>query len=186
MGSIDYPFNPISVALGSNASFVARSIDVEARHLQSVIRRAHAHNGAAFVEILQNCNIFNDGAFESLTDKEAKADTQLLLEHGKPLVFGKDRDRGLRMRGHSLEAVRAADAVGEDSFLMHDETDLGLAFLLSQIAEPGFPTPVGVFRAVDRPTYESLMADQVGDAKKRWGHGNVDALLKHGDTWTVA
>src|SRR6266436_1880252 len=105
MGSIDYPFDPIALALGAEASFVARSIDVEAKHLQEIVRRAHEHRGTSFVEILQNCNIFNDGAFADLTEKEMKADTQLLLEHGKPLIFGKNRDKGMRMRGHSLEVV---------------------------------------------------------------------------------
>jgi len=185
MGSIDYPFNPISVALGSNAAFVARSIDVEAKHLQAVIRRAHEHSGAAFVEILQNCNIFNDGAFESLTDKDRKAETQLVLEHGRPLIFGKNRDRGIRMRGHSLEVVTLGSDSTESDLIVHDETDQGLAFLLSQIGQPEFPTPVGVFRAMNRPTYEQMMVDQVKLAKERLGEGNLENLLTRGDTWTV-
>jgi 2-oxoglutarate ferredoxin oxidoreductase subunit beta len=186
MGSIDYPFNPISVALGSNAAFVARTIDVEAKHLQAIIRRAHEHSGAAFVEILQNCNIFNDGAFESLTDKDRKADTQLILEHGQPLIYGKNRDKGIRLRGHSLEAVGLGDTVTESDLIVHDETDQGLAFLLSQIGPPEFPAPVGVFRAVSRPTYEQMMMDQVMTAKQRTGEGNLEHLLHHGDTWTVS
>lgn len=186
MGSIDYPFNPISVALGSNAAFVARSIDVEAKHLQSIIRRAHEHSGAAFVEILQNCNIFNDGAFESLTDKDKKTDTQLILEHGRPLVFGKNRDKGIRMRGHSLEVVSLGGGIAESDLIVHDETDQGLAFLLSQISPPEFPSPVGVFRAVNRPTYDQMMADQVTASKQRLGEGSVEGLLHRGDTWTVS
>jgi 2-oxoglutarate ferredoxin oxidoreductase subunit beta len=186
MGSVDYPFNPISVALGSNASFVARTIDVEAKHLQAIVRRAHEHSGAAFVEILQNCNIFNDGAFESLTDKETKADTQLVLEHGRPLIFGRNHDRGIRMRGHSLEVVTLGDGVAESDLIVHDETDQGLAFLLSQVQAPDFPTPVGVFRAVKRPTYEQMMVEQVEASKQRLGEGNVEELLRRGDTWTVS
>jgi len=186
MGSVDYPFNPISVVLGSNASFVARTIDVEAKHLQAIVKRAHEHSGAAFVEILQNCNIFNDGAFESLTDKEMKSDTQLVLEHGRPLIFGNNRDRGIRMRGHSLEVTKLGDGVTESDLIVHDETDQGLAFLLSQIQPPDFPTPVGVFRAVKRPTYEQMMTEQVAAAKERMGEGDLDNLLKRGDTWTVS
>jgi 2-oxoglutarate ferredoxin oxidoreductase subunit beta len=185
MGSIDYPFNPIAVALGSDGAFVARSVDVEAKHLQAIIRRAYDHPGAAFVEILQNCNIFNDGAFESLTDKETKADTQLVLEHGQPLIFGKNRDRGIRMRGHSLEVVQLGNAVSESDLVVHDETDPTLSFLLSHMGPPEFPTPVGVFRAVKRPTYEELTTRQVGASKQRFGEGNLADLLSGGETWTV-
>jgi len=186
LGSVDYPFNPISVALGSEASFVARSIDVEAKHLQEVIRRAHEHSGTSFVEILQNCNIFNDGAFGDLTEKDTKADSQLLLEHGKPLLFGKNRDRGLRMRGHSLEVVQLGDGVTEADVIVHDERDSALAFLLSVIRPPDFPTPMGVFRAVDRPTYESVLNSQIRSAKERQGEGHLQQLLNRGDTWTVS
>jgi 2-oxoglutarate ferredoxin oxidoreductase subunit beta len=185
MGSIDYPFNPISVALGSDGGFVARSIDVEAKHLQSIIRRAYEHPGAAFVEILQNCNIFNDGAFESLTDKETKSDAQLLLENGQPLIFGKNRDRGIRMRGHSLEVVQLGNGMTESDLVVHDETDPTLSFLLSHMEPPEFPTPVGVFRAVKRATYEELTTKQLGTSKQRLGEGDLTELLSGGDTWIV-
>ena len=186
LGSVDFPFNPISVALGSEATFVARSVDVEAKHLQDIIRRAYEHRGTSFVEILQNCNIFNDGAFDDLTTKETKADTQLLLEHGKPLIFGKNRDKGIRMRGHSLEVVQLGGGVTEADILVHDETDSALAFLLSIIGPPKFPTPIGVFHAVDRPIYEGIVAEQIRAAKQRQGEGNLDNLLSRGDTWTVS
>jgi 2-oxoglutarate ferredoxin oxidoreductase subunit beta len=134
-GSVDHPFNPVSVALGADGTFVARSIDVEAKHLQYLIRRAYAHRGTAFIEILQNCNIFNDGAFASLTDKDVKAEHQLVLEHGKPLIFGKNRDKGLRMRGHSLYVVQLGNGITENDLVIHDENDSALAFLLSLLGQ---------------------------------------------------
>ncbi len=184
-GSVDHPFNPISVALGAEATFVARSLDVETKHLQDIIGRAAAHHGTSFVEILQNCNIFNDGAFATLTDRETKADTQLVLEHGKPLVFGKNRDKGLRMRGHALEVVAIGNGISESDLVVHDEQDAALGFLLSLIGPPAFPTPVGVFRAVDRPTYEGILAEQIRTAKQGQGEGDLEKLLNSGDTWTV-
>ena len=186
-GSVDSPFHPVALALGADASFVARSIDVEAKHLQETIRRAHEHRGTAFVEILQNCNIFNDGAFESLTDREIKADTQLVLEQGKPMVFGKNRDRGIRVgSGLHLEVVKLGNGMSEKDLLVHDEQDRTLATLLARLGPPEFPTPVGVFYAVERPRYEVAVADQITRARTRAGAGDLDALLASGDTWTVA
>jgi len=184
-GSIDYPIQPITVALGAEGSFVARTIDVEAKHLQDMIRRAYEHRGTSFIEVLQNCNIFNDGAFESLTDKETKADTQLVLEHGQPLIFGKNRDKGLRMRGHKLEVVPLGAGVSERDLLVHDETNDALAFLLSSMRQPEFPTPIGVFRAVQRSTYDDAINAQIHDAQARQGAGDLDALFGRGDTWEV-
>jgi 2-oxoglutarate ferredoxin oxidoreductase subunit beta len=186
LGSADYPFSPISVALGADSSFVARTVDVEAKHLQDIIRRAHEHRGTSFVEILQNCNIFNDGAFSALTEKDTKADAQLLLEHGKPLIFGKARDKGIRLRGHALEVVQLGNGVTEADLLVHDETDPVLAFLLSTMSPPKLPTPIGVFRAVTRETYESIVTEQMQTAKQRQGEGDLEELLNRGDTWTVA
>ena len=185
-GSVDHPFNPVSVALGSDGTFVARTIDVEAKHLQDMIRRASEHRGTAFVEILQNCNIFNDGAFARLTEKDVKADHQLALEHGKPLIFGKNRDKGIRMCGYSLEVVQLGNGVSESDLVVHDEKDPALGFLLSLMAPPTFPTPIGVFRAVERPTYEGILFEQIQRAKQRQGEGNLDELLSRADTWTVA
>jgi 2-oxoglutarate ferredoxin oxidoreductase subunit beta len=185
-GSVDHPFNPVSVALGVDGSFVARGIDVEAKHLQDIIRRAYEHRGTAFIEILQNCNIFNDGAFADLTEKDAKADHQLILEHGKPLIFGKNRDKGIRMRGHSLEVVQLGNGICESDLIIHDEKDSALAFLLSLMQPPAFPTPIGIFRAVERPTYEGVLEDQIRQAKQRQGDGDLEELLSRGDTWTVS
>ncbi len=185
-GSIDYPFNPISVALGSAGTFVARSIDVEAKHLQDLIRRAHEHPGTAFIEILQNCNIFNNGAYSDLTDKDTKADHTLVLEHGKPLVFGKNRDKGIRLRGHSLEVVQlGANGITEADLVVHDERDPVLAFLLSSMQPPEFPTPIGVFRAVQRPTYEEIAHEQFRKAVAQLGEGRLEELFARGDTWEV-
>jgi 2-oxoglutarate ferredoxin oxidoreductase subunit beta len=185
VGSVDHPFNPISVALGAEGTFVARSIDVEAKHLQEIIRRAHAHQGTAFVEVLQNCNIFNDGAWSTLTEKETKADSQLVLEHGEPLVFGKNRDKGIRRRGLRLEVVSLGNGIGESDLVVHDETDPALGFLVSTMGPPDFPTPIGIFRAVERPTYESVVTEQIDAARARQGAGNLEELLQRGDTWTV-
>src|SRR4029077_14429113 len=121
VGSLDHPFDPIALALGAEASFVARSVDVEAKHLQEIVRRAHEHKGTSFVEILQNCNVFNDGAFGDVTEKATKADHTLLLEHGKPLVFGKDRDQGIRLRDFQPEVVTFGNGVGESDMLVYDE-----------------------------------------------------------------
>jgi 2-oxoglutarate ferredoxin oxidoreductase subunit beta len=185
-GSVDHPFNPVSVALGADGTFVARSIDIEAKHLQEVIRRAYEHRGTAFIEIMQNCNIFNDGAFASLTEKDVKSDHQLVLEHGKPLVFGKDRDKGICMRGHALEVVQLGGGIRDSDLVIHDEKDSALAFLLSLMEPPAFPTPIGVFRAVERPTYEGVLEDQIREAMQRQGEGDLEELLNRGDTWTVS
>jgi 2-oxoglutarate/2-oxoacid ferredoxin oxidoreductase subunit beta len=186
VGSVDRPFHPISVALGAEGTFVARTIDVEAKHLQEMVRRAYEHSGTAFIEILQNCNIFNDGAFSDLTEKEIKADTQLVLEHGRPLIFGKNRNKGIRMRGHSLEVIELGqDGNTEADLIVHDEQDPVLAFLLSTMQPPHFPTPIGVFRAVTRPVYEDRLAAQVEEARAKQGVGDLDELFNRGDTWLV-
>jgi 2-oxoglutarate ferredoxin oxidoreductase subunit beta len=183
LGSVDYPFNPIAVAMGVDASFVARGIDIEAKSLQDILRRAYDHPGGAFIEILQNCNIFNDGAWESLTDKATKADTVLMLEHGKPLVFGKNRDKGIK-RGASgnLEVVSLGNGASEADILVHDETNRALAYMLGHLETP---KPVGVFHVEARPAYEDAMAKQVEVARQRQGDGDINALLNRGETWVV-
>ena len=149
-GSIDHPFDPVRLALGAGASFVARSLDVETRHLQMVLRRAHEHRGTSFVEILQNCNVFNDGAFDVLTDKASKSDHTLVLEHGRPLVFGADRDRGIRLNAAlQPEVVRLGADASERDLLVYDETNPAIAQIVATLAPP-LPTPIGVFTAVER------------------------------------
>lgn len=182
-GSVDYPFNPIAVAMGVDASFVARTIDVEAKSLQDILRRAYEHPGGAFIEILQNCNIFNDGAWERLTDKATKADTVLLLEHGKPLIFGKNRDKGVRLgAGGSLEVVTLGNGTSEADLLVHDERNRPLAYMLAHLENP---TPIGVFHAMARPAYEDAMARQVDAARQKQGDGDINDLFKGGETWVV-
>lgn len=182
-GSVDYPFNPIAVAMGVDASFVARTIDVEAKSLQDILRRAYEHPGGAFIEILQNCNIFNDGAWERLTDKATKADTVLILEHGKPLTFGKNRDKGLRLgAGGSLEVVTLGNGTSESDLLVHDERNRSLAYMLAHLENP---TPIGVFHAMARPAYEDAMAQQVDAARQKQGDGDINGLFKRGETWVV-
>jgi 2-oxoglutarate/2-oxoacid ferredoxin oxidoreductase subunit beta len=184
VGSVDYPFNPITVALGTHASFVARSIDVEQKHLGAILKRAHDHSGTAFLEIYQNCDIFNDGAFNALTDKATKADHQLVLEHGKPLIFGKNRDKGIRMKGMRPEVVALGNGVTENDLVVHDETNLSLAFMLGHF-EPPMPIPIGVFFAASRPTYEDAVNRQMADIVAKQGKGDAQELLGRGDTWRV-
>lgn len=189
LGSVDRPFNVLSVALGAEATFVARAVDTEVAHLQAVLRRAAAHKGTAFVEIYQNCNVFNDGAFDYVTDKAKRADSQLVLEHGKPLLFGADRRKGIRL-GHSLspEVVTVGDGPGEvslDEVAVHDETrDPGYAFAVSRLGPPTFPTPLGVVRAVATATYDGMLADQARRLRAG-GLGDLESLWRSGETWTV-
>jgi 2-oxoglutarate/2-oxoacid ferredoxin oxidoreductase subunit beta len=186
-GSLETPFNPISLALASEATFVARTYDVERKHLPMILRRAAAHRGSAFVEIYQNCNIFNDGAFLALTSKGGGGN-RVYLEDGKPIRFGSDNEKGLRQkRDGSFEVVSVAD-VGEDNLVVHDEhhEDPSLAFALSRIASgPTMPTPLGVFRDVERPVYGDGMEHQLRAAAEAQGPGDLARLLSSGDTWTV-
>lgn len=183
-GSVDFPFNPITIALGAHASFVCRTVDVEQKHLGDMLKRAHAHRGSSYMEILQNCNIFNDGAFNELSDKQIKAEHQLVLEHGKPLVFGKNKDKGIRMNGQRAEVVELGNGVSDKDLVVHDETNLALAFMLANF-EPPLPTPIGVFYAVPRPTFDQAVNNQLEEAKTKQGGGDLQALLNRGDTWTV-
>ena len=184
-GSADHPLNPLLLALGADATFVARTIDVEAKHQQDIIKRAAEHKGAAFIEILQNCNVYNDGAFASLTDKETKIDTQLVLEHGKPMIFGKNKDRGIRLKGLTPEVVTLGNGISTSDLLVHDEHDPVLGFLLSRMAPPAFPTPIGVIRVAEKPTFDALMNYQIQDATAKAGEGDLEKLLHRGDVWTV-
>ena len=187
MGSVDFPIYPLSVAIGAEATFVARSMDVSTKHLEYVLERAASHRGTAFVEIYQNCNIFNDMAFEYATGKDTKDDTTLTLEHGKPMVFGKGRSKGIRLNGIEPEIVTVGDGVKEDDLLFHDEKQAQptLAYMLSRMHYPEFPEAMGVLRAVDRPTYEELVVSQTRDAVKKQGEGTLEALFTGGETWEV-
>jgi 2-oxoglutarate/2-oxoacid ferredoxin oxidoreductase subunit beta len=187
-GSIDQPFNPVSLALGAEASFVARTHDMDRKHMTETFRRAHAHRGSSFVEVYQNCNVFNDGAFAAVTAKEARPNMLIDLKHGEPIRFGAEGQHGvlLNARGET-EIVDVAD-VGEDRLLVHDEhrDDPSLAFALSRLADtPTVPTPVGVFRDVERPIYEGEVQRQLVGAQEQRGPGDLEALIGSGATWEV-
>ena len=186
MGSIDNPFSPTAVALGARASFVARSVDGDAKHLQSMLRRMAQHEGSAFLEVYQNCVIFNDGAFNFLGDKRTRIENVVSLEHGKPLRWGKDRSKGLVMDTATFRprVVDVAD-VDESQLMVHDETNPMLAQVLATLEPPEYPTPMGVVRAVQTPTYERLMKEQLEEASAKKPGGSVQSLLEMGDTWTV-
>jgi 2-oxoglutarate ferredoxin oxidoreductase subunit beta len=187
MGSIDNPVHPITVALGCEATFVARTVDVNIKHLGMVLKRAADHRGASFVEVYQNCNVFNDGAFEWATDRDTKADNLIELEHNKPLIFGKKRDKGIRLNGVQMEIVELGKGVQEDDLLFHDEhaAEPTLAYLLSRMRHPEFPEPIGVFRDVKRPIYDDLAVKQLDDARAKHGPGDLQTLFDSGDTWVV-
>ncbi len=187
-GSLEQPFNPLSLALGAEASFVARTHDMDRKHMMETFRRAHAHRGASFVEIYQNCNVFNDGAFEGITGKDHRVDMLIPLVHGEPIRFGAEGEHGVVLhRDGSVEVVEVAD-LGELALLVHDEhrENPGLAFQLSRLSRgPHEPTPIGVFRDVERPEYGAQMAQQIEEATDRRGKGDLDALLRSGSSWTV-
>lgn len=186
-GSADYPFNPLSLALGAGATFVARTVDIYLQHQKEVLRRAAAHKGTAFVEIYQNCNIFNDKAFDYMTDKPVRDDAAIYLEHGKPLVFGKEKNRGIRMRGTEMEVIELGGEYSESDCLVWNESldNPATAFLAAQLLPPHFPTALGVFRSVDEPTYEERVVGQIEEATAKQGVGRLEDLLRQGDTWTV-
>src|SRR5205085_8655641 len=168
MGVIDYPLNPLSMAIASEATFVASSLDIDVKHLGATVEAAAKHKGVSFVEVYQNCNIFNDGAFEYFAERSVRSDNMIYLEHGKPMIFGKNRDRGIRMNGAHPEVVQLGSETGlnENDLLVHDIhlKDPSVAFMLARMEYPAFPQPVGIFRAVERDTYEDMMADQIETA----------------------
>lgn len=186
MGSLDHPFNPPSLALGSGATFVARTIDRDSKHLASIVKESHTHKGSSFVEIYQNCNIFNDGAFANMTDRETKMETRLVLEEGQPMIFGKDKDKGLVLNGSQLSVLQLSDNKTVDDVLVHNSSDKNMARLLSGMTYNGeLPTPVGVIYKEDRPTYDDMMTAQLQSAVDSKGPGDLDTLIKGSNTWTV-
>ena len=187
LGSLDRPFNPLSVAIGASATFVARSTDIDSPHLQYVLRRAAEHKGTAFVELFQNCNVFNDGTWESVVDKDVRSDRLLVLEHGKPLVFGKERKKGIRMRPDMSPEVVEIDG-DTAGLLVHDEArhDEGYHFMLSRFSGQDFPQPIGVLRAVREPTYDELVVEQGRATTLQQGKGDIEKLLYSGETWVVS
>jgi len=188
LGSVDTPLEPASFAIGSGGSFVARAIDTDSANLTSVLRRAASHQGTSFVEIFQNCKVFNDGAFAAFTSKEARADRQLHVENGKPLLFGAQRNKGLRIdpRTLALEVVTLGEGgVTEEHIVVHDETNFTLASMLARMPFPEFPVALGVLYAVQRPTYEATVHEQISTAKRQAELPNLDRLLRKAKTWRV-
>src|SRR6266436_6525970 len=188
-GTAEQPINPLGIALASEATFVARSVDTDTQHLTHILERAARHKGSAFVEIYQNCNIFNDGAFDAFTSRDVRSDRMLVLEHGKPLVFGKERNRGIRLRNYEPEVVTLGqDGISEADLLVHHEeaTEPALAYLLSRMTYPEFPVPVGVFYTAQRPCLEDTLEKQSTQATASLGAGSLERLLKSGATWTVS
>ncbi|MFK0050363.1 2-oxoacid:ferredoxin oxidoreductase subunit beta, partial [Streptomyces sp. NPDC090741] len=190
MGSLDAPFNPVSLALGAEATFVARTIDSDRKHLTEVLRAAADHQGTALVEIYQNCNIFNDGAFEVLKDNAQAQEAVIRLEHGQPIRFGADGHKGVvRDQATGELEVVTVTPENESRILVHDAHGAGptTAFALSRLADPHtlHQTPIGVFRSVERPVYDTLMAEQLDAAVDAKGKGDLSTLLAGNDTWTV-
>ncbi len=176
------------MAIGCEASFVARAVDVDIKHLAETLRRAADHKGTSFVEVYQDCNVFNSGAFFYASKKGEKEDNIVYLEHGKPLIFGQNKDKGIRLNAHGRpEVVELSSGISEDDLLFHDEKaeDPSLAFLLAQMRHPMFPEPLGVLRNVSRPVYDEEVRNQVINAKETLGEGDLEKLFNSGDTWVV-
>lgn len=186
MGSVEHSLNPLSVAIGAEATFVARTIDTNVKHMAEVLKRAAEHKGTSFVEVYQNCVIFNDKAWEYATDANVKEENILELEHGRPLIFGKNRDKGIRLKGLDPEVV-SLDQVSEDQLLVHNEYQVepSLAYLLSRMRQPDFPEPVGVFRSVETSIYEAGVMGQIQEAVAKRGKGDLRKLYHAADTWEV-
>ncbi len=189
MGSIDRPVMPLTLALAAEATFVARTVDTHTEHLQRTLEAGGRHRGAAYIEVLQNCNIFNDGAWREFTERDVRDDRTLVLEHGQPMIFGKDRDKGIRLRGLHPEVVTIGqDGITEADIQVHDAhaEDPYLALILSRMFWPEFPVPVGVLRDVSQPTHSDLIDAQIEAAKAKSGEGDIAKALVSGETWTVS
>jgi 2-oxoglutarate/2-oxoacid ferredoxin oxidoreductase subunit beta len=190
MGSIDHPFNPLALAMGADASFIARSMDRDPKHLQEMLTRSYQHKGSSFLEIYQNCNIFNDGAFEVFTEKTSKAGETLFLEHGKPLLFGAQKNKGIRLEGMKPVVVEIGNGYTAEDLWVHDEKDLYKAqSLIRMFDDPNqefhFPRPFGVFYETQRPCYEDMLNAQIEEVIKTKGKSNLNKLLRGRETWTI-
>jgi 2-oxoglutarate ferredoxin oxidoreductase subunit beta len=186
VGSPDYPVKPLSLALGAGCTFVARCIDIDVKHLEQVLVRAADHRGTSLIEVYQDCNIYNHKAWFYASQKESRADNTVMLEHGKPIIFGADRKKALRMRGARPEVIELGGAAAEEELLIHDETDRGLAFLLSDLAHPEFPEPLGVlYNSQQNETYEDVVEGQIRHAIEASGEGDLHTLLHEGETWFI-
>ncbi len=191
MGSIDHPFNPLALAMGADASFIGRTMDRDPKHLQYMLTRANAHKGTSFLEIYQNCNIFNNGAFEIFTEKSTKQEETLFLEHGKPMIFGATQNKGIRLNGFTPEVVELGNGYTADDLWIHDENDFYKAQILVRMFDDPhkvgghYPRPFGVFFQVDRACYEDLMTMQIEETIATKGKGNLDKMLRGNETWEI-
>ena len=190
-GSIDHPFNPLALAMGADATFIARSMDRDPKHLQQLLIRTHQHRGASFLEIYQNCNIFNDGAFEIFTEQGSKAEETLFLEQGKPLIFGAQQNKGIRLDGFHPQVVELGNGYSADDLWVHDERDFYKAQIMVRVFDDPklqghLPRPFGVLYETDRACYEDVMAMQIEEVQKTRGKGDLDKLLRGSETWTIA
>jgi len=193
MGSIDNPVNPLNFAMGANGSFIARSMDRDPKHLKVMLKRSNAHKGASFLEIYQNCNIFNDGAFFAFTDKATKSDTAIFLEQGEPLVFGAEASKGVALDGYKPKVINLANGeMSKEDLWIHDESDLFKAQMLTHffddpqtIEENYLPRPFGVLYENNRPTYEDLHRAQIEQAVKQKGDGDLNALIRGSSVWEI-
>lgn len=189
VGSIDHPFNPLALAMGADGSFIARSMDRDPKHLQEMLLRSHAHKGTSFLEIYQNCNIFNDGAFEIFTEKGSRPEESIYLQHGQPLIFGTTKQKGIKLDGLKPVVVNL-DEISVDDLWIHDEKDFYKAQILTRMFDDPralghLPRPFGVFYAVERACYEDIMAMQIEEALSVKGEGNLDALLRGRESWEI-
>ena len=187
-GAVDHPLNPVRAAIAAEATYVGRGFDTDTKHLPALIERMARHKSVGFLEVFQNCNIFNDGAFEEFTDKKVRDDRMVYLEPGKPLIFGKERNKGIMLDGFSPKVVTIGEGgISESDLLVWDAHDPTLAYLMSNLECPEFPVPVGTFLEVSRPTYEDTLMDQIARARKRvGGDGDLQAMIAGSNTWTVS
>ena len=191
LGSIDHPFNPLAFAMGADATFVARAMDRDPKHLRNILLKSHAHTGTSLLEIYQNCNVFNDGAFFAFTEKSSKSDTCLFMEDGEPLVFGAEGNKGIRLDGLKPVVVDLNDGWSKDDLWIHDETDHAKATLLTRFFEDprqegALPRPFGIFYRGDRAVYETQLVAQEEEALEKFGEGDLDSLLSGSSTWDIA
>jgi 2-oxoglutarate ferredoxin oxidoreductase subunit beta len=190
LGSIDHPFNPLALARGADATLIARSMDRDPKHMQEMLTRSYKHRGASFLEIYQNCNIFNDGAFEMFTEKSTKADETLFLEQGKPLLFGAAKNKGIRLEGFKPVVVEVGVNASIDDIWVHDESDFYKAQILVRMfddpkLENHLPRPFGVFYETDRPCYEDVLQMQIEESIATKGRGDLDKLLRGKEVWEI-
>ena len=187
MGSLDFPFNPSSLAIGAGATFVGRSLDRETKHLAEMVGLANSHKGASFVDIYQNCNIFNDGAHSAYTDRETKNDTLIKLSHGEPMVFGEGGSKILKLEGSKFKVLKLDDGFSVDDATVHNYNDKNLAFLLSEMTvDKSLPTPIGILYKEEKPTYEDMMLDQIDLAKSKNSDINIQDIITGNNTWQVS